>query len=210
MTNYARVERLGLADTLAEVGADATTLCSGWNAHDLAAHIVARDRRPDSGPGLVLPAFSGWTERVRRAVRDRYTFDELVAKIRQGAPWWSPTGPLTDAYLNTVEMFIHHEDVRRGGQDWQPRTLAEAQSRGLFTAVRRTGRMLLRRAPAAITLDVPGHGTVAAGAGGPQVHVTGEPGELMLFCFGRQQAAQVTVTGPDAAVTALRAARLGL
>jgi hypothetical protein len=43
----ARSERHALCDLLTEVGADAPTLCEGWNAFDLAAHLVVRERRPD-------------------------------------------------------------------------------------------------------------------------------------------------------------------
>jgi hypothetical protein len=42
------------------------------------------------------------------------------------------------------------------------------------------------------------------------VTVSGPAGELVLFATGRQGAAQVELTGDDAAVATLRSARLGL
>jgi len=40
--------------------------------------------------------------------------------------------------------------------------------------------------------------------------VTGPPGELLLYLFGRQAAADVEVDGPEAAIDALRGAHLGM
>lgn len=40
--------------------------------------------------------------------------------------------------------------------------------------------------------------------------VTGEPAELLLYAFGRQDAADVEVEGDRAAVDRLRAAELGM
>jgi len=40
--------------------------------------------------------------------------------------------------------------------------------------------------------------------------VPGPPGELLLYLFGRQGAAHVEVSGPPAAVEAVRRARFGM
>ena len=47
MTNHARTERLALCATLTRVGPQPPTLCEGWTARDLAAHLVVREQRPD-------------------------------------------------------------------------------------------------------------------------------------------------------------------
>ena len=52
MTSHSAAEREALADALASAGPDAPTLCEGWTAHDLAAHLIAREHRPDSTPGI--------------------------------------------------------------------------------------------------------------------------------------------------------------
>ncbi len=61
----AQLERQTLSQLFDQLGPDAPTLCSGWTTLDLAAHLVVRERRPDSGPGLVWPPMAGYTDRVR-------------------------------------------------------------------------------------------------------------------------------------------------
>ena len=52
--------------------------------------------------------------------------------------------------------------------------------------------------------------TVRARRGEPAARIAGPPGELLLYLFGRQDAAHVEVSGPATAVGAVRAARFGL
>src|ERR1700735_4322129 len=54
----AQQERATLCDLLVELGPDAPTLCEGWTTADMAAHLVVRERRPDSGTGLVWAPLS--------------------------------------------------------------------------------------------------------------------------------------------------------
>lgn len=120
--NYARDERAALCDRLAELGPDQPTLCAGWTTRDLAAHLLLRERRPAAAPGIVVRALSGYTERVRRGLAGR-PYDQLVATLRR-PPRWSPLALApVDRAVNTLEMFLHHEDVRRGQAGWQPRAL---------------------------------------------------------------------------------------
>jgi hypothetical protein len=72
------------------------------------------------------------------------------------------------------------------------------------------GRLRPRKIPAKITLASPGYPSVAAGAGGPEVTVTGDPGELMLFFSGRQRATTVDIDGPADLVERLRTANFAL
>src|SRR5918999_422676 len=46
LVTFARSERADLCDLLDKVGPDAPTLCRGWNAHDLAAHLWIRENDP--------------------------------------------------------------------------------------------------------------------------------------------------------------------
>ena len=117
----AQQERATLCDLLVERGPDAPTLCEGWCTADLAAHLVARERRPDSGPGIVWPPLAGYTDKVRRAVRDRTPWESLVETVRRGPPLL--LRPF-DGPMNTVEFFIHAEDVRRAQEGWEPRTIS--------------------------------------------------------------------------------------
>ncbi len=211
MTSYAERERALLADDLAAAGPDAPTLCAGWTTADLAAHVVVRERRPDSGLGLLLPPLAGYTDRVRDATKRRHPYPELVALVRQ-RPWWSPiSNPLVDEMANGVEFFVHHEDVRRGGGPVEPRPLPADQERMLWGRLGPLARIILRRTTAAVRLVAPGYGTRSAGSpAGPVVTITGPPGALLLFVHGRQAAARVDLDGPAPEVAALRQARLGV
>ncbi|HLL65949.1 MAG TPA: TIGR03085 family metal-binding protein [Micromonosporaceae bacterium] len=209
MVRYARRERESLADALGAVPPDAPTLCAGWSARDLAAHIVLRDRRPIAAAGILLKPLRGINERTQRRLAAG-DYAELVATVRQ-APKLSPMSvPKLDELGNTLEFFVHTEDVRRAQPDWQPRSLDAGLVDALWGRVGGVARLALRRVPAAITLVAPGRPPARGGAGGPAVEIRGDPGELLLFCSGRQQAARVEFDGPADVVARLRDARLGL
>ncbi|GAB1646058.1 TIGR03085 family metal-binding protein [Krasilnikovia sp. MM14-A1259] len=212
MSDYAQRERAAVADLLLQVGPDAPTLCAGWTTRDLAAHLVIRERRPDSGAGIVVPRFAAYTERIRTA-KAAQPYERVVEEVRN-PPWWSPvSNPLTDELANTVEFFIHHEDIRRAGSGWTPRTLDEGERQALWRTARLTARLRLRRLGMPVLVVAPGVGEQRVGApsaGSPAVVLSGEPGELVMFLSGRQRAARVQVDGPDAAADRLRTARLGM
>src|SRR3954454_19102579 len=114
MTSFSALERARLADALAATDPDAPTLCEGWTALDLAAHLVVRERRPDSTPGIMLRPLAGWTDRVRRGYAQR-PYADLIRLIRTGPPRTSPFAlPGADSAGNLAEHFVHCEDVRRG------------------------------------------------------------------------------------------------
>src|SRR5262245_54248525 len=140
----ASAEREQLSDLFLEVGPDAPTLCEGWQTRDLAAHLVLRDRRPDASGGIMFPALAARTERVQAEYAAK-PWEELVELVRTGPPRWSPfsLGPVNDL-VNGAEYFIHHEDVRRAVDGWEPRpadgTRDEALWRTLRFAVKRSYR----------------------------------------------------------------------
>lgn len=208
MTNYSRSERAALADLLEERGPDAPTLCAGWTTADLAAHLVIRERRPDAGLGIMASPLARWTANVQASAKKRHDYRRLVEMVRQGPPLWSPLRPV-DALANTVEYFVHHEDVRRATPGWEARSLDPGLAEQL---TRRLGfaKMLLRKAPVGVVLRLPDGTEPVATGGEPVVTVTGPGPELLLCAYGRQSAAAVEYAGPDEAVAAFRAARLGL
>jgi uncharacterized protein (TIGR03085 family) len=209
VSRYARSERTALADALQAAGPDAPTLCTGWTARDLAAHVVLREREPVAAAGLIAKPLSGY---LRRRQRDRAGLDyaRLLGQLRH-PPVWSPlSNPVTDEAINVLEMYIHHEDVRRAQPKWRPRALDPGLEAALWRRIGRTAKFALRRFPAAVVVEWPAKGRLAAGAGGPEVSVSGKPGELALFLSGRQAVADVTLTGPDEVVARLKAARLGI
>jgi uncharacterized protein (TIGR03085 family) len=209
MTDYARAERRHLADLLLEVGPEVPTVCAGWTTRDLAAHLVVRERRTDAMAGVLIPALAGRGERIRRA-KAAQPYPRTIDEFRS-PPWWSPiSNPLLDSLTNTVEFFIHHEDVRRGTPGFTRRALPEGEQRTIWRAARFTARMGLRRLGLPVLVESPGFGSLRVGDGEPRATVVGEPGELALFLSGRQRVAEVQVTGEPAAVERLTTARLGI
>ncbi|WBB67311.1 TIGR03085 family metal-binding protein [Micromonospora sp. WMMD812] len=209
MPRYARAEREALADLLLTVGPDAPTVAEGWLTRDLAAHLVLRERRPDAAGGIVLPPLRGYAERVRRRFAAR-PFAELVAQVRR-PPLWSPvSNPLVDELTNTMEFFIHHEDVRRARPGWLPRDLPAGLQSALWRRAAPLARLALRRFPADLYVQAPGHGDLSVGRGGEPLRVVGAPAELTLFLSGRQRVARVQLDGPAASAHRLRTASLGM
>ena len=112
IVRHAPAERRALCDLLDDLGPDAPTLCAGWTAHDLAAHLVLREHRPDALPGIVLAPLAGHTAAVQEALKARHGFAGLVRLIRSG-----PTGVhllLPTAIYRLVpalEAVVHKDSV---------------------------------------------------------------------------------------------------
>ncbi|BEL08978.1 TIGR03085 family metal-binding protein [Actinoplanes sichuanensis] len=208
MTNYARIERERLADLLTSTGPDAPTLCEGWTTRDLAAHIVVRERRPDSAVGLLIKPLAGHGESVRLA-RAALPYQELIAQLRT-PPVWSPvSNPVVDPLANTMEMFIHHEDVRRGTGGWEPRALDREFETTLYRNLKLIVRGSLRRLGISAEIAANGFDPIRVGDE-PQVRITGDVGEIAVFFFGRQRASRALVDGDPTLAERLRTARLGV
>jgi uncharacterized protein (TIGR03085 family) len=168
--SLAQRERSALCDLLADLGPDAPTLCEGWRSADLAAHLFIRDHRPDATPGTVLrfAPVRAWTKRVQDGARDTLTWDALIDKVRTGpAALMRPF----DKGINTLEYFVHHEDLRRGQPGWEPRTLSPEDETALWSQLGRLrtatliSSTIFRHAPAASRLEAPGtRGTRQASA----------------------------------------------
>jgi len=207
MASFARTERSALADALLAAGPNAPTLCDGWVTRDLAAHLVVRERRPDAAAGIMIKALAGHLRKVQDGVAAG-DYPQLVGKVRTPAALVRP-GFMEEA-VNLVEFFIHHEDVRRAAPGWTPRALDGGYEAALGGRVRSSARLSARRFPARIAVRAPGVEPFTVGAGGEELTVAGPPGELLLFFTGRQSAADVEITGPDALAERLRGARLGI
>ena len=125
-------ERAALAGTLELVGADAPTLCSGWTAADVAAHLASLDRVGG------VPTFVGrWL--VQRlairlndpALRWPRLADAMIRRPRSRGFGWAirqlrqPVPPLlrrsSVAVVGLFEVWVHHQDVLRAN-DLLPRT----------------------------------------------------------------------------------------
>ena len=214
---YAQQERTALAELLHETGPDGPTLCEGWQTRDLAAHLVLRERRPDAAVGVMGGPLAGYTARVQRQYLDRYSYPALIAMFQAGPPSLSPFAiPGADEAANTVEYFVHHEDVRRALPDWTERELPAGLEQALWKRLK-GARLFLRGAPTGIAL-VRDAGRAAgdvievkspppAADQPPGVEVIGTPAELTMWSMGRVSAAHVTLDGPQDAVEKLGAWR---
>ena len=203
-SSLAQEQRKALCDVLGERGPAAPTLCEGWLTADLAAHLVVRERRPDSGPGLIWPRLADYTDKVRIEVRDRTPWEELVETVRRGPPFL--LRPF-DGPMNTVEFFIHVEDVRRAQDGWEPRPMSPELADALWARVGPGG--MAKKVPATIAITSPGRVDKVRGSG-PRLTLAGDPGELSLFGAGRQRAARAEIDGDAALAAQLRAASLGV
>jgi uncharacterized protein (TIGR03085 family) len=197
------IERAQLAQALLDVTPDAPTLCEGWEARHLAAHLVLRERSPMVGAGIAVPALSARAEAAIARLADTAStegaYRDLVARVAADRPaFWHPGAWAGDS-TNVIEFFVHTEDVRRGAGPVPPRSLDPELVEALWEHVRRSGGLRLRKVPVGVVLvrddgvrhrlrapkDAE-HGTVV---------VRGDVAELVLYLNGRGAAAAVTVEG---------------
>ena len=205
-------ERRSLCDVFDELGPDAPTLLEGWTAHDLAAHLVVREHDLVAAPCLVLPGpFARFAERRRVELKERHDFAWLVARIRSGPPPGFFRLGWVRSFPNLNEYFVHQEDVRRAN-GMNPRTLAPELDAALWRNVGRGGRYLARRLRGA-GLDIEWAGTSERRRvrnAEPTARLTGPPGELLLYLFGRQRAAHVELSGSTDVIAAVQRTHFGM
>jgi uncharacterized protein (TIGR03085 family) len=215
---FAKSERVELCDLFESVGPDAPTLCTDWDAHDLAAHLWIRETDPVGVTGMLAKPLSGLFDRRMADTRSRWTFSELVERIRNGPARFSVFAfPGVDEPANTTEFFVHHEDVRRAGDTpLGPRELDSDVEDWMWRRLKLLGRAFFRRVPIGVVLEREGTAdalepdTIRAVSGAPIVTIVGRPSELLLFAHGRTGAAQVKVVGEPESIDLLNAADLKL
>jgi uncharacterized protein (TIGR03085 family) len=210
MTRLAQTERAALCDTALQVGEDQPTLSAEWTVKDLVVHLLVREGSPAAVGILVKPLEKVLDLEMRRV--GRRPFNVLVEKLRHGPPMWSPYAvPKLDATLNTLEYFVHHEDIRRAQPEWTARDLGAESEKLLWAMVRTGGKGLTRSAPVGVTIENATTGSRAVlKAGEPSVVVRGIPSEVTLFVFGRKPQAHVELVGDAADVARLSSTSLGI
>ena len=205
----AKDERHALSDLFEQLGPDEPTLCEGWRTRDLAAHLVVRERRPDTLPGVVVPAFAGHTKRVQEGIAAR-PWGELVEQVRRGPiRVWLKSFATVDEVVNSAEYLVHHEDVRRAQPDWKPRPADPSRDATAWRLAVRMGKVNLRKSPVGVVLRNAYGELASVKSGTPVVTVVGEPVELLLFVFGRD-AVHVEFEGDEDAIERLKGAPRGL
>jgi uncharacterized protein (TIGR03085 family) len=208
MSSVARAERHQLCDLALELGPSAPTLCGDWDVKELLAHLVVRERSPLGAPGILVPRLEHLTDRAmhKAARRDLAT---LVRQLRAARSLLAV--PVVDQLVNTLEFFVHHEDIRRAQHGWTPRALDDRTNDVLWRAITVGGRALVR--PAGVPVSIrraDSRDTSVLRRGSDPVVVTGPVGELVMFLYGRRQTAGLEFAGPETSVRRLRNASLGL
>ena len=101
--------------------------------------------------------------------------------------------------LNTLEYFVHHEDIRRAPPGWEPRELTEREQTHLFKATATAGKGLVRPPACPWRSGGPRRARASSDARRRRepVVVTGEPAELTMFLFGRDQVTGLAFDGPQ-------------
>jgi uncharacterized protein (TIGR03085 family) len=208
--NLAHTERAQLADLFAVLGPDQPTLCEGWDTKDLLIHLLIRERSPLGAVGNRVPLLKGFTDKAGAEYADR-PWAELIQEYRSGPPAWNPAGwGKLDELSNAGEMFIHHEDARRGQVGWQPREFdAETVAELTKMAGSTLSKLAVRSSPVGVTADMPGSEPVVLKRGDPMVTLVGQPGELLLWLSGRDDC-RVELVGDDEAVASLRKVKRGV
>lgn len=202
--SFSSAERRRLAELFHQLGPDAPTLCEGWDARDLAVHLYIREHRPLAAAGNFLPFLRGRLEDVESQVSGA-DFKNVVDKWAAGPGRLHPMRVL-DTAANTAEHFVHHEDLRRGGGEIVPRDFSQVVNSQLHQTVNKMAGMFLRGNDIPVVLAAKGFQPVIAPAGrgvaeqgDNVVRISGDPGELLLWLFGRD-AVEVSIEGPVDAI----------
>jgi uncharacterized protein (TIGR03085 family) len=207
MTSFARRERLALCDTALREGPDAPTLCDPWDVEALVCHLLVRERNPVAAAGIAIRPLAGLTEHAMARLA-RTDFGVLVERLR--GPWAVPFGiPGVEHVVNTLEFFVHHEDIRRAQPGWTARTLPETDEQTLWSYLEVVGRGLARPAGVPVRLEWASR-TATLRRGEGAVVLRGLPSELALVLQGRARVADVAYDGPARSVAKLRGADLGV
>jgi uncharacterized protein (TIGR03085 family) len=204
--SLARRERQALCDLALTLQPAAPTLCGDWDLSALLAHLIVRERRPLKAAGIMIPRLAPVTERAMSAEAAKGV--PAMVDLLRTRPLTPYSLPVVERFTQTLEYFVHHEDIRRAQPDWSPRALPADDVEELWALLSRSGSYLGRGLPVPTRIarsDRPG--TSAAFKKGPDpAVVTGPVGELVLWVFGRTAVRDVTIEGPDAAVAKLQVA----
>jgi uncharacterized protein (TIGR03085 family) len=203
VTSIAASERALLCALAEQVGPGAPTLCEGWSVRDLVVHLLVREGHP-AGLATALPPLAPFLRRTTSRL-SRNDFGALVRQLRHGPPRYSPLAlPRVDATFNLLELFVHHEDIRRAQPEWAPRPLPPRTENGIWRTVTHAGRALAVRSRVGMVAERSDTGErVTWKGGGSGVVIRGLPSELALYAFGRRAHALVEKEGDRAAVATL-------
>jgi uncharacterized protein (TIGR03085 family) len=204
---FARAEREALCDLFEKVGPEHDTLCEGWVTKDLAAHLVVREgRNVFASAGVVGGPFAGLNKRKMDKQVAR-PWPELIDAVRQGPPRGSMMrSPKLDGTINTVEFFVHHEDVLRAAPGAPRRVISPELAEDLWNRTALLAKRLTKGSPVrVVAVHTDGRRIEFPVGDAPAdrvVTLTGAPGELIMWLYRRN--GDVDVSGTAADVAALK------
>jgi len=211
VTSLARREREALCDLALELGPGAPT-APGRSVEDLVAHLLLIERHPYGVAGLTQPRFAKYTRRSRAGERER-GFPEMVERLRHPGltPWLLP---FDARRLTTLELVVAHEDMRRAGKEWKPRTTTQADDNALWRRLRLSSRRLVRQVgiPRDVSVvlersDPPKSRMRVRPGQGPLV-IRAKPLELVYLLHGGRRHYNVLITGPEWVMDRIRQAEI--
>jgi len=169
---------------------DSPTLCEGWSAFDLAAHLWTLNHDLLAWPAVGISALDGWGRRRLDRVKERYPYPQLVTQLESGSGAFAcmPGDRLEGHRHSLGEWFVHTEDVRRANGLDVP-TYADDLQEALWRRLRVAARAL---SPwRGLRFVTPSGASARTGLGTIRATVHGEPAELLLWLYGRRDAADV-------------------
>ena len=202
-------ERQELCDLVLQLGSNAPTLCEGWAAQDLVAHLVVRENDARSAPGILIPRFAAYTEKLQNGVKKK-GFERNVEKLRGGPPLLPWKVPGLRELLNLNEWFVHHEDVRRAN-GVKRRTDRPELDDALWSLTKKMVKLTATKlGDSGLVLVRPDDTRHVVRERSQSVELRGEPSEIALYLAGRRDAADVEIHGDASAITNLKNANLGI
>lgn len=203
-------EKQALVTTLRASDPSAPTLDAGWDVARLLAHLVQREQGPAAMiKDAVAKKPPGQEPNLSELVAETKApggFEALIDRFVSGPPAWSPMSFAAEK-INLAEYTIHHEDIRRAGENpAEPRTLPKGQTDAIWAQLSLLGRAGLRQSPVGVGLATPdGRHKIGKNGDANGVTITGEPLELALYAGGRRECARVDITGPAESVSTFKA-----
>ena len=150
------IERAQLAQALLDVSPDAPTLCEGWQARHLAAHVVLRERSPIVGAGIAVPALSARAEAAIARLADTAptegAYRDLVARVAADRPaFWHPGAWAGDRPTSSSSSCTPRTSAAAPARS-PPRSSTRSSSRPCGRSWSGAGGLRLRKVPVGVVL----------------------------------------------------------
>ena len=209
MTTFARRERSAICQTLRQLGPDQPTLCQGWSTKDLLVHLIVRENRPDAAVGLFIPFLSSYTDSISKKYNEK-SFEDLISIFENGPKSPSPFAlPKVDELANTFEFLVHHEDILRAQNEYQPRKFTEEDAKFIWSRFTKSAVFFMRKVKVGVVAKTD-QGTYTLKRGNDVVTISGNIIDLVMFAFGRQNKTEIVFEGNPLAVEKLKNSDLSL